>query len=318
MDRPRSLRHRLLANLPTGRLSPTHSVMVAAFTVVVATAFALLLDRVPQHAPFITYYPGVLAAGVFGGAVSGLLAIAMAAGLAAYLWLPNVPGRDVQLLMLGTFTLSSLMMIGAVWAMQVALEARNAAEHHAQLLAGEMSHRLGNLVQLIQSIANATFKAGQPFQEQKSAFDARLGALGAALTAHKDAGSGPVELADLLARTLRPYAGTAIDLNGESLRIPPHLSHRVALIVHELATNASKYGALTCSAGRVTVTWSRKVDGGAVIRWQERGGPPVQRPSRTGYGTRLISALLPPEMGAVVLDWDEAGLTCEVTLKPLA
>lgn len=317
MDRPRSLCGRLIAKLPASRPSPGYAIVAAVVAAIAATGVAYLLDPVPRGAPFITYYPAILVASVAGGPMAGVLTLAMAIALAGYLWLPFVEGRIVQFTMLSTFALSAMVMIGAVWVMHLALAAKEAAEHHAQLVAGEMAHRLGNLVQLVQSLANATFRTNVPSEEQTAVFAARLGALGAALSAHGKTNPGPAELGEVLHRTLRPYPESQISFDGGDFRVPMHISHRVALIVHELATNALKYGALSRPTGRVAVRWDLLSDGGAQIFWQENGGPPAYKPSRTGYGMRLISSSLPAEMGLVALDWQEAGLCCVITLKPL-
>jgi two-component sensor histidine kinase len=98
--------------------------------------------------------------------------------------------------------------------------------------------------------------------------------------------------------------------------LKPDLAQTIAVAVHELATNAAKYGALSVATGNVLVEWSRAdTDGALVLRWTEAGGPPVKPPTRKGFGTGVIEALIRRHLrGDVRRAWHAGGLVCEITL----
>jgi two-component sensor histidine kinase len=97
--------------------------------------------------------------------------------------------------------------------------------------------------------------------------------------------------------------------------IRPDIAQAVAFAVHELATNAAKYGALSVTEGRVKVEWSQASDGRLVVCWTETGGPPVKPPSHRGFGTRVIEGMIQgPLKGELRFDWRSEGLACEIVL----
>ena len=129
------------------------------------------------------------------------------------------------------------------------------------------------------------------------------------------------ELGSLIRQELSPYSQygqmrTLID--GPAIMLKPDLAQTIAVALHELATNAAKYGALSVATGRVCVEWSRPTDadGRIVLRWTETGGPPVKPPTRKGFGTHVTEALIRRhEGGDVHLAWHAEGLVCEIALS---
>jgi two-component sensor histidine kinase len=96
----------------------------------------------------------------------------------------------------------------------------------------------------------------------------------------------------------------------------PDIAQAVAVALHELATNAAKYGALSVAEGHVQVEWSRASDGSLVLRWTEMGGPPVKPPTRRGFGTRVMDGLIRGQLkGEMRFDWYAEGLACEIVLR---
>jgi two-component sensor histidine kinase len=96
----------------------------------------------------------------------------------------------------------------------------------------------------------------------------------------------------------------------------PDLAQGVAVVLHELATNAAKHGALSIADGRVQVEWSHASDGRLVIRWIERHGPPVKPPTRHGFGTRVMTDMIQGQLnGKMHFDWRPEGLVCEIKVK---
>jgi two-component sensor histidine kinase len=138
-----------------------------------------------------------------------------------------------------------------------------------------------------------------------------LQALGAATDAllQESADEAPVEgIVRLITEPYRSRERDPFALSGEPVRIPGKLAASIAIALHELSTNAVKYGALSTSQGRVSLTWHISDEGILELRWKEQGGPMVTPPSRRGFGTRLLSALIP--YGSVAQDFEPDGLLC--------
>jgi len=97
--------------------------------------------------------------------------------------------------------------------------------------------------------------------------------------------------------------------------LEPHAAQAIAISLHELATNAAKYGALSAAAGHVEVAWSRTAEGRLSLRWIESGGPPVTPPMHRGFGTRIMENIIGGQLGGEVrFDWRDEGLACEIAL----
>jgi two-component sensor histidine kinase len=104
-------------------------------------------------------------------------------------------------------------------------------------------------------------------------------------------------------------------IDGPPAMLKPDLAQAIAVALHELATNAAKFGALSVAKGQVRVEWSRAADGRLVLRWIEAGGSPVNPPTRKGFGTHVMEAMIRGQVGGDVrLDWHAEGLVCEIVL----
>lgn len=190
-------------------------------------------------------------------------------------------------------------------------EARQAAERQ-QLMINELNHRVKNTLVVVQSLARHSLRDGGELG--LSQFNDRIHALASAhdlLTRRSWEGA---DLGEMLAETLQPYAAQ-VTLDGPALPLSPNAAVALAMIFHELATNASKYGALSRETGQVSVAWRREGRTQAVVVWRERGGPAVSPPQRKGFGSRLIAASLKGELaGSAEFDYAPEGLTCLLTL----
>lgn len=194
--------------------------------------------------------------------------------------------------------------------------ARIEAEERQHLLNQELSHRLKNTLALVQSIASQTLRNAGDMGEAREALDARLVALGKAhdilLRGRGDGASLTIIVTEALA--LHQDRADRFAFGGPDLPVGPSAALALGLILHELATNATKYGALSRPGGQVHLTWAiRDTDGTAAFQlvWTERGGPPVTPPSRTGFGSRLIQRGL--SSGTVESDYRPSGLVCTLT-----
>jgi two-component sensor histidine kinase len=127
------------------------------------------------------------------------------------------------------------------------------------------------------------------------------------------------ELRSVVSQELAPYyqdSETRVSIEGPDLLLETSTAQTIAVTLHELATNAAKYGALSVPDGRVQVEWSHAANGRLVLRWTETGGPPVQPPSHKGFGTRVMDAMIRGQLkGEMRFDWRAEGLACEVTMS---
>lgn len=177
------------------------------------------------------------------------------------------------------------------------LEAENAllklelaqAEHSGQqqdLIAKELIHRISNLLAVVQAVARNTFREADP--ALMADFSGRLGSLATAQKLlHGDASSKG--LFRIISEALAPHGfDDKCTISGPDIRLSGRRAHALTLAVHELATNAAKYGALSVDGGRIDVSWTDTADELNLV-WREHGGPPVVAPTRKGFGTLLVT-----------------------------
>lgn len=192
---------------------------------------------------------------------------------------------------------------------------RKRAEERQILLAEEVDHRARNVVAVVQSIMRLT--RAESIDEYIGALDGRIGALS---NAHRLLASSRWEGADLtrlVEEEFAPYrtAGNErVSASGPVILLPPATAQTIALALHELATNAAKYGALSNEPGHVELTW--QMDSGRLeIAWVESGGPKISAPTRRGYGSRAIIAGIERQLGGIVnFDWRTNGLRCTLSV----
>ena len=197
------------------------------------------------------------------------------------------------------------------------ITARKQAELHQQLLVNELNHRVKNTLATVQAIAAQTFRGTETDPTLREAFEARLIALSNAHSILTKSNWEGAEIGDVVQRSVEPHAGPErIQVHGPSIWLSPKAALAIALGMHELATNAAKYGALSNGTGQVAVTWS--VDGpqpGTLnLQWAESGGPPVKKPTRKGFGSRLIERNLAHDLdGPSRIDYRPEGVICTIT-----
>ncbi len=188
-------------------------------------------------------------------------------------------------------------------------------EQRMRLMMRELTHRSKNLLAVIQAMARKTASLSDDIDTFISAFSSRLRAMAAAHDLLVSQSWHGADLADLLrasvAQTIAPTA-EQVRMEGPPLMLSPDTAQNLGLAFHELATNASKYGALASDTGELAVSWCCK-DGDIHIRWRESGGPPVTPPSRQGFGRVLLERLVGATLnGSVSLDFRPEGLICDI------
>lgn len=210
-----------------------------------------------------------------------------------------------------------LLLVGLTFAVRMATTiARGEMLHN--LLIEELNHRVKNTLALMQAIAVQTFRSAS--RDERAKFEGRLCALAEAhnlLSQEKWAGS---ELRDVIARALQPFLLSNPDrirMAGPAVPLSPRLAVVLSMIVHEIATNAAKYGALSNETGRVTLDWEVIADTSKSrlhLIWTEAGGPPVTAPVRRGFGSRLIERSARDQLGGeATVDFLPRGVVCTVT-----
>ncbi|MDB5623664.1 MAG: hypothetical protein JWR39_2227 [Devosia sp.] len=195
--------------------------------------------------------------------------------------------------------------------------AQNRAEQHRDLLARELDHRVKNLLATVQALARQTFREGDVSGTALRVFNERLRAMG---DAHRLLTEGEVEGADMqaaIAAAIGPFEGDGrkrFELAGPSLFLRPKATLSLSMALHELCTNAVKYGALASEEGRVSIAWAVAEPDHLTIAWRESGGPPVAPPTGKGFGSRMIERALAADLGArVSFDYAATGLVCTIT-----
>ncbi|WP_142847613.1 response regulator [Telmatospirillum sp. J64-1] len=189
------------------------------------------------------------------------------------------------------------------------------AQQHQNLLMAELSHRVKNTLATVLSVAAQTRLGNQSLDSFMRTFRGRIQALAATHNLLAERSWSGVELQDVVMAELRPYWDEErgnITLDGPPITLPPKGALSLGMAFHELATNAAKYGALSCPGGRVHVSWRLQDDNQRLsLEWREEGGPPVKPPSRKGFGRMLIEHGLAYELkGKAQLGFRPDGLHC--------
>ena len=196
---------------------------------------------------------------------------------------------------------------------------RAEAERLQNLLIGELTHRVKNVLATVEAVVRQTLGPAAP-GSQEAVLQARLEALAQAYDLLTISNWESASLHDIVRKALSPYPKDKVQVEGNALFVNARAVLPLSLVLHELGTNAAKYGALSVDGGKVLLRWSVSHSGGAGgpvlnLRWEERGGPSVTVPSRQGFGSRLIKAVVTSELGGrVAADYAHTGLVCDFEL----
>lgn len=195
----------------------------------------------------------------------------------------------------------------AIAGISLDITTRKQVEKHRDLLAKELGHRVKNTLATIQSIIRQTLRRSTTLQEAESSLDARIQSLAAAhdvLTRESWEGAS---LAEVVAVAPHPFIDVReyrFEIGGPAMRLGSRVALALAMALHELATNAVKYGALSNETGQVLLSWTFADDAPPHrfrLQWEETGGPPVYPPAHAGFGSRMIERALATETGGTAL-----------------
>ena len=293
---------------------------VATLLVVIGSLARWALDFVGQPLlPYTTYYPVILFATYIGGVGVGFYA-AILAGLIGW-WAFLAPHLAFFVLkpksgleLAAYFAACGFIIWGAESYRRLVRKHRDVArklleeEKLRKMAVEELAHRLKNKIATIQSIVSYQLR-GNP--ELRDAIVDRLVALSGTDDLIMAAQGQGADLRDLLATELSAYEVSRVLMAGPAVFLPAKLALTMALLVHELATNAAKYGALSIQAGVVSIHWSVS-DHALELFWSETGGPSVAQPTHHGFGLRLISGALDQFNGSTETTFEPSGVVCKI------
>lgn len=304
--------------IPITKRIESNSAAAYAFATICIVLASLLRWALALLSPdvliFPTYYPAVLFAALVGGTGPGIFAAVLGGVIGWWAFMrphfalvPLTFGQQISLLM---YILAALLIVwGADHYRRLAKRLAD-EETLRKLSVQELSHRLKNKLATIQAIVRLRLRAHpQLGNDIIGSLDA-LSATDELIMATQDRGA---RIADILSAEVRPYEASRVAMGGPDVLLPPKLALVMALLVHELATNAAKYGALSKSTGKLSIRWSH-ADGRLDLEWRESGGPTVTVPTHRGFGTRLFLQALEQFGGTVKATFAETGLVCELTL----
>ncbi|MGC1592043.1 MAG: PAS domain S-box protein [Pseudolabrys sp.] len=205
-----------------------------------------------------------------------------------------------------------------VGASKIARDITEQKRNHEQIatLAREAEHRSKNLLATVQ--ATVMLSQSETPDGLKRAIEGRIQALANVHSLFVNTRWIGADLSTIAAQELAPYSEKnqrRVRIDGPPVLLEPDVAQAVAITLHELATNAAKYGALAVLDGELELQWSHDADGRLHVRWTESSGPKVQQPTQMGFGGRIIERMIAQRSGKTHFDWRADGLVCEITLK---
>lgn len=189
------------------------------------------------------------------------------------------------------------------------------ATRRQRLLIDELNHRVKNTLAAVQSIASQTLRSTTDPAQARKAFEDRIIALSKAHSLLAEKQWHETEIGALISQQVQAFGAERVELAGPALMLNSKATIALALLVHELSTNAAKHGALSLPQGRVKAIWSQTSDGGLRLRWRELDGPPAWQPDRTGFGTRLLKTVVTGELsGTLDVRYEPTGFEADLEI----
>src|SRR5262245_5013389 len=267
----------------------------------------------PDTLVFSPYYAATLLATLVGGSEAGIGAMVLGGAVAYWLFAPpnwQVTQLALDLVNWASYGTSSAVIVWAAASYRGLLRRLRDEEHKRQLLNRELAHRLRNALASIQTILNQSL-AGE--KELLGKTSARIAALAATNDLLVSSGWRTASLSDIVAGELRPYDPSRVAFQGCDVQCTAEAATMLALVIHELATNAAKYGALSVPDGHIDISWRRQ-DGRLVLHWVEQGDLQIASPAREGFGTKLLQSTVRAFHGTLETNFRASGLDCPITL----
>jgi two-component sensor histidine kinase len=292
------------------RQYPILGYTMAFVTIGLATLLQWLANAQYAGSPFLTVYPAIIVAALIGGRGPGFLAAILAGGSQWSLFIPTL-----HWLAVGSYAFDACVCVMLIDYINRTLDLLLAnidrekqAKQHQHLLTKELHHRIQNLFAVIQGVIRFSLAGEGVVQKSvvRQELSDRLQSMSVANRAITDSMGDGVRLLDLVNNEIRGFESQFEIDGGGGLVLDAQMTQDLSLILHELVTNALKYGALTVSPGRVglELDWSGSL---LTFTWQERGGPLVTEPKRTGFGGRILGAFARSFCQNVDISYDPSG-----------
>lgn len=264
-----------------------------------------------EVAPFPMIFAAVVFASLSGGLGPGLVAALLGVPAGWFMQTGRfLPFGAADMINFAACMAAAGLIAWAAGQYRQLTDRRRSQDELHVIVIDELRHRLKNKTSTIQAIIGLHLRDNPTSRDQ--IFKA-LAAVNAADNLVTAGGGKAAALGDLLREELAPYEPSRVAIAGPDVRLPSRLATTMALVLHELATNAAKYGALSTSHGRLAIEWSvtaRQLK----FTWREANGPEVVPPVRRGFGTRLFSRALEPFEGRLATKFQAAGFCCEIDL----
>lgn len=264
--------------------------------------------------PFTPYVPAIILLTMFGGVRAGIATAVIGSILGYAISFGSFTQGATLPLLLIYLIISGVVIWGIQHYRTIATQNREIStllieeEKYRKLVIGELEHRLKNKLATIHAVARHSLHR---YPEAWAALDGRIRALSLTDDLIAKADNAACGLREILAFELEPYGHVRYTLSGENVTLPAKLAVAMALLFHELATNAAKYGSFASGGGVLQVSWTL-LDRNLNIIWDETGGPAVKPPAKTGFGLKLINSVLAGFDGKVDLHFLETGLRCTI------
>lgn len=291
--------------------------LAAALQAIAAMVRMGLNSATFSEAPYSPFVIAVLIAAAWGSRFSAIAAALIGGPLAFKLVVYRGPADVTHLRGVILYFILCAILIAVVSAMKDAMARAAALNEQLVTVSRELHHRMKNVVTLAISITQQTARNVSSTAEFESKVTARLVALGRAQDLLIASEGSAVSLSTLVDQVLSPFdvpGHLVTPIAGPPVNVPPDVATSLAMLLNELATNATKYGALSVAEGRLDLTWAAHKSR-TMITWCESGGPPVTAPSKLGFGSRLFKSSLARERGAVDIAYDQQGVRCDITLE---
>lgn len=298
-----------------GGTSPLHLVILfGALCLLVCTGIRAGISQLRPDLPFSPYVPAIVLVTMFAGVRSGIVTAVVGAILGFVLSFgPSSQAATLPLLAI-YIIISSIVIWGIQHYRSMAKQNHEitarliAEEKYRKLVIEELQHRLKNKLATIHAVARHTLRQ---HPDAWATLDGRIRALSLTDDLIAKADNVTCDLKEILVAELEPYGHVRYTLSGKAVALPPKLAVAMALLFHELATNAAKYGAFALGKGVLNISWT--TDHNILhITWDETGGPIVKTPTNAGFGSKLIHSVLAGFDGKVDLHFLETGLHCKI------
>jgi two-component sensor histidine kinase len=302
--------------LPHHSLSFWRGQAVAVASVTVAGLLRFILDRYLAGMPFLTFFPAVFVASMWGGGLAGICALFLSSLMAALAWLGLK--EDVYLVVNIWIAVMAFWVFGGlVIVVAILFRALVSAMEHANVVAREMQHRVGNLLSVVVGVSHQTARTATTVEEYKTIFEARLVALARSQQLAVANREIPRDLQTLIHQVLEPFGLDRFVISGPKACVISDIGSSVALLANELGTNAVKYGALSVPEGHASLRWTVE-HARVTLRWREMDGPPVTAPARYGFGSTLLQNAFAAEQGSVSIAFKPDGVECVLMFAAMA